>query len=311
MDRRVNKYPLLIIVSICLLFLKVAPAFPEQIVIDSAGQFGFARTCMEKGEYERAAFEFERFIHFFPDSSQVPTAHYLIGMCYFKDRRFDAARDSFFYIISSGADTLLSGNALFMIGESYYQQGVFTEAAYYFGQIIEKSLHLEVKNVATYRLGWTRMHTGRWRDASDVFCQINKFSTFYDSSQELAEQSLRGEKLPVKRPAYAGTLAALIPGLGHVYVSRYRDATVAFLLNGLFIWATVESFNEDHNVLGGILALLSAGWYTGNIYSAVNSTHKYNRKMKNDFIGNLKDQFDLGFFAGRQGYVGLALTCRF
>ncbi len=155
------------------------------------------------------------------------------------------------------------------------------------------------------------MQACRWRDASEAFSKVGKDSTLYDSSRKLAAQSLEGEKLPSKKPVYAGTLAALIPGLGHAYVSRYKDAAVAFVLNGLFVWATVESFHQDHEVLGGILAAFEAGWYFGNIYSAVNCAHKYNRKAQNDFRNRLEDQFDLRLFVADKSRFGLALSFRF
>lgn len=294
-----------------LFFLSISPALADRIMIDGDDQFAFARTCMEKGEYGRAVGEFERFIHFFPVDPQVPMAHYLIGTCYLKDRRHKAAREAFSHIVESDPTSPLAGKALFFIGDSYYQQGITKESEYYFRHIIEEYPLLDLKNVALYRLGWTRMQKNRWREASEIFGDVEKQSPFYDSSQQLALQSLKGEELPHKSPTCAGALAALVPGLGHAYVSRYKDATVAFLLNGLFIWAAIESFHQDHEVLGGILTFLEIGWYTGNIYSAVNVTHKHNRKVRNDFRRSLKDQLNLHVFTGPKGQVGLALTFKF
>jgi hypothetical protein len=64
-------------------------------------------------------------------------------------------------------------------------------------------------------------------------------------------------------------------------------------------------------VLGGILAALEVGWYTGNIYSAVNCAHKYNRKNQEDFRKGLTDQFDLHLFVADRNRVGLVLQYRF
>jgi TolA-binding protein len=306
-----NKCLWLFIAGVCVLFLSLPPAFSNQIIINSADQFDFARKFMEKGQYEIAVGEFERFIHFFPDDTQIPTARCLMGICYMKDRRFEAAREIFQEIVRSKPDSKVAWRALLLTGESYYLQGIFEEAEYYLKQVIERCPHLDLKNTALYRLGWARMQAGKWSEASDIFSKVEENSTFFDSSQTLAEQSLKGEELPHKKPAYAGTLAAVVPGLGHAYVSRYRDAAVAFVLNGLFIWATVESFDQDHEVLGGILLALELGWYTGNIYSAVNCAHKYNRKTQDDFRNRLKDQFDLRLFVAGKDSVGLALSFRF
>ncbi|MEI6357230.1 MAG: hypothetical protein WCP53_09010, partial [Verrucomicrobiota bacterium] len=83
---------------------------------------------------------------------------------------------------------------------------------------------------------------------------------------------------------------------GHLYAERPRDALVAFLLNGAFIWGAAELFHHDNYVAGGIFAFFELGWYSGNIYSAVSSVHKYNRNKESDFIQKLKDNFSLALY---------------
>jgi TolA-binding protein len=300
-----------LVVGICLFLLEASPALPDQIIIKSFDQFEFAHTCMERGEYGRAVGEFERFIHFFPEDPQAPIARYFIGVCHLKDRRFDAARETFSEIMVRDPDRPLAGKALFLTGESFYQQGASKEAEYYFGQVVGEYPFPDLKNAAVYRLGWTKIQGKSWQDASKAFSEVGRESVFFGSSHQLAEQSLKGMALPYKSPELAGILAALVPGLGHTYVSRYKDATVAFVLNGLFVWAAAESFHQDHEVLGGILTFLELGWYTGNIYSAVNVTHKHNRKLQDDFSGSLEDQFDLDLLTARKGRAGLSLTFQF
>ena len=300
----------LIVACMVVLLLRTSPAFSNQIVIDSNDQFDFAYACMERGEYDQAVAEFERFIHFFPNDSRVSKARYLIGMCYLKNSRYEPAREIFSQIINANQGTRLAGKALFLIGESYYEEGELHTAEYFFARVIEEYPFGDLKNSALYRLGWARMESNEWQKASEAFCKVDEQSPLYDNSRELAEQSLEGEVLPYKDPAYAGVLA-VIPGLGHVYVSRYKNAAVAFVLNALFVWAAVEAFHQDHNVLGGILTFLEIGWYSGNIYSAINATHKYNRKLRNDFRKGLKDQLDLRIIAAKKGEIALALSLRF
>ena len=306
-----NRVLLGLIAGTIILLSGISPALSGQIIIDGDDQFQFARTYMERGEYDRAVSELERFIHFFPKDSQVPLAHHLIGVCYLKGGRYKDARKVFSRTLRTYPHSPLAGKALFLTGESYYDQGLSVEAEYYFGQVLEIHPSPQLRNAALYRLGWTMMRENRWREASEEFKKVEKGSTFYDRAIELSVESLKGESLPYKDPVVGGVMAGILPGLGHAYVSRYKDAIVAFLLNGLFIWATVESFNNDHNVLGGILAFVEAGWYTGNIYSAVNVAHKWNRKVRNDFRKGLHDRFDLHFLTSKKGPVGLAVTFRF
>ncbi len=305
-----NRSPWLGIFVFCLFVLRPSPGFSDKIIIDGAAQFDFALACMDEGEYQRAVYEFERFVDLFPDDPLVPKARLLIGICRLEDRSFERARETFQTMIASGADEGYVGRALFLIGESYYRQGLYHEAAYYFTEVIEKPFQLDLNPLAVYRLAWTRLQADRWQEASEIFKMVEKESSLYDDAMNLAEQSLKGRTLPFKKPGVAGALA-VIPGLGHVYVSRYRDAGLAFVLNGLFVWAAVESFEQDHTALGGILTALELGWYTGNIYSAVNCAHKTNRKIRNDFRSSLKDYFDLTVFSAGKGSVGLAVSFRF
>jgi tetratricopeptide (TPR) repeat protein len=202
----------------------------------------------------------------------------------------------------------LGGKALFLVGESYYRQGVYEEATLYFRKVHETYAQPELRDAALYRLGWSHMQSLQWQEAGDVFRGVDRMSPLYASAQELAIKSFEGERLPYKSPSAAGVLAAVLPGSGHVYCERYKDGVVAFLLNGLFIWATIEAFENDHEVLGGVLAFLELGWYSGNIYSAVNSAHKHNRALKNDYLKSLPE---LHLFSTSGRSFGLSLKMTF
>jgi hypothetical protein len=68
----------------------------------------------------------------------------------------------------------------------------------------------------------------------------------------------------------------------------------------------VEAFQHNQNVIGGILTFFELGWYSGNIYSAVASAHKYNRKMKQEYLDNLERGFSLRFsFEGKSPVFSL------
>ncbi len=257
-----------------MLLLLPGHALCAQITIDSDKQFGFAEQTMEKGDYLRAVVEFERFLQFFPEDKKVPKAKLLIAQCYLKAKDYEAARKSLHETLNAYKGTLAGGKALF------------------------------------YRLGWIQMQTGKWHEASETFKTVGAGSPLFPNAQDLSAKSLGGELLPYKDPTTAGALS-VVPGLGHVYCERYKDGLVAFLLNGLFIWATIEAFHEDQEVLGAVLGFVELGFYSGTIYSAVNSAHKHNRKLKDDFLQGLPDAVDLNFFATKEGQLGFALKFTF
>jgi TolA-binding protein len=300
----------LLFILILLSLFRPATLYSAQLLIDSEKQFQYALDTMQEGDYIRAVTEFERFIHFFPKDKRVPRARYLIGLCYMKAKSYESSRAAFEAVLKGHRAEALGGNALLSIGETYYQQGFPAEAERYFKKVIESYPQPSLTNAARYRLGWTHLQAERWQEASRVFKGVEENSPLYPSAQDLALKSLMGEELSFKDPAVAGALA-IIPGLGHVYTNRYKDALISFLLNGLLIWATVEAFNESHEVLGGILGFVGLGFYSGNIYSAVSSAHKYNLKAKEDFRQGLPDSFNLNLLMSRDGHLGLALSVRF
>jgi tetratricopeptide (TPR) repeat protein len=292
------------------LLLVSESAHCTQITIDSEEQFSLAEQTMNKGDYLRAVFEFERFLQFFPEDKKVPKARLLIAQCYLKAKDYESARKTLMESLNIYKGTPPGGKALFLMGESYYEQGLYEEAERYFKAVLAVYSEPELKNGAIYRLGWIQMQTGNWQEASETFKSVGAGSPLFLNAQDLSAKSLGGEFLPYKDPTAAGVLS-VVPGLGHLYCDRYRDGLVAFLLNGLFIWATVEAFHDNQDVLGGILGFVELGFYSGTIYSAVNSAHKYNRKLKEDFLNGLPDAVDLNVFATKEGQIGLALKFTF
>jgi TolA-binding protein len=307
MNNPLRAFCIFVIVSL----LHSQSVFSEQKVIVSDDQFDFARHLMDKKEYRLAVTEFERFVYFFPEDEKVPEARYLRAACYLEAKDYEAARDALIEIQRLYMDRPIWLKALFLIGESYYRQGVPEEAERYFKLVLERGPELSLRNAALYRAGWSQMQQDRWAQASETFKMVEAHTPLYDSAMALSERSLEGESLPFKDPRTAGFLSAVVPGLGHAYCNRYKDGLMAFALNGLFIWAAYEAFEEDHNVLGGILAFMEVGWYFGSIYSAVNCAHKHNRKISDELRQSLPDRMRLQLLSSRDMRLGLALRVEF
>ena len=72
----------------------------------------------------------------------------------------------------------------------------------------------------------------------------------------------------LRRPWLAGTLSALLPGAGQVYAGSWQAAAVAFVLNGVFITATVELGRRDLWAAAAATGLGASFVYLGNILNA-------------------------------------------
>ena len=194
-----NKFLRFFPLCLAILLFYPAPVLSEKITIDSESQFEYAREQMSVGKYWLAVTEFERFINFFPSHQKIPSARYLIGMCYLEGKKFEEARKALLVVIRKHPGTLSARKAFFLMGESYYIQRVWKEAERWFNRSVEESLSPELKNAAIYRLAWCRMQQNNWQEASSLFNRVGRESYLYPKAEDLVERSLDGEK---QQPAY-------------------------------------------------------------------------------------------------------------
>lgn len=268
------------------------------IVIKADDQFRFAERYFTKGEYYRAIGEYERFIHFFPQDPRVALARYRVGLSYLKGERFTQAVQSFHAMIEKCEDAELVIKSYLKMSESYVKLKQFSSSLTALDGLIKKSSDPDVKDKAYYKQGWIYLEMDEWEKAQASFDSISPKNRDTYRLKQLSDDMNKKKSLEAKNPVTAGWLAVL-PGAGHLYCERYRDALIAFLLNGAMIYAAYEAFDHDNEGLGGLITFFEIGLYSGNIYSAVNSAHKYNRKQKRDFFQYLKEHSMLEASAGK------------
>lgn len=259
----------------------------QGIVLDPERQFQFAEQYFQKGEYYRAIGEYERFIHFFPDSNRVELASYRIGLSYLNGERYKEAIQAFNALIEDYKSTDYALKSYLGMSEAYVLLKYYDMALTSIENLITIAPDQEIRDEALWKKGWVYLEMGLWEKARESFERISAQNwEKYNIKQILIGLD---KKIPLKRksPTTAGLLA-IIPGAGHLYCERRRDAFISFLLNGAMIYAAYEAFDDDLNALGGIITLFEIGFYSGNIYSAVSSAHKYNRDEKSNFFKYLK-----------------------
>lgn len=302
--------------AIALLLATLRPCLvlgQTSIVLDASQQFQFAESYFTKGQYYRAVGEYERLIYFFPQEGRVELAMYRIGLSYLKGERFKQAIRAFGELIEKYKATKLSARSYLKISDCYVKLKQFGRARSTLDNLLEITQDQDVKDEALYRQGWICIEMDEWEKAHDSFERISQGNRDKFRVKHLSEDMNRRELLKPKSPTTAGLLA-VVPGAGHLYCERYQDALIAFLLNGIMIYAAYEAFDQDNPGLGGLIAFFEIGLYSGNIYSAVSSAHKYNRKQKRDFLQYLKEHSVLEASAGaayRGGQLALLYKITF
>jgi len=253
----------------------------------------FAQHLYRQGDYYRAITEYERLLFFYPQHALSPQARLQIGLCYMGGEHWQEAIDYFLTLKQLNLPENIRQLVLYNLAESYYAINNNANARQTLRDLIAEFPDSPVTNQAYYLLGRTYLKNGMWEEAAREFARIRQGL----DTQQLERETLKGKDLPYKSPSLAGGLSAALPGLGQLYAGQKQDAAVAFILNGLFIWGAVESFQRKQWAVGGIVAFFETGWYGGNIYSAMGSAHKYNRRLEEDFHRDILSRFKLSLGA--------------
>lgn len=257
--------------------------------------FGFAESLFEEEDYYRAIGEYKRYIYLSPAEALAEKATYRIAESYFKAKRWSDAILACDQFLAKYPNSAFFYEILYLKGRAEKLDKRYDDALRTFN-FIAKSQAPGYYDKALFQNALTMLERTEWQLARNFLKQITRESPLFSSAAAFSAELDHSDKLPHKSPTSAGILAAILPGAGHLYTERPTDALVAFLLNGAFIWGAIESFRHDNYVAGGILTFFEVGWYTGNIYSAVSSAHKYNRSKRDDFIEKIKANFMLSFY---------------
>ena len=295
-----RKFPFHILLFLTVIF--IAPSSIAQGQTDSDDmirQFGFADRLFEEKDFFRAITEYKRFIFFYPDAhGMCEIAYYKIGMSYHGAKRYEESIVAFTFFLDKYPESSLRNEVLYHRGIAEKALQRYEEALSTFQTVINSD-HGEYRDKAIFQRGLIFIDSGDWNSARESFLQITEDSIIYPSASVFAQGLDNIDNIPQKSPTAAGILAAIVPGAGHLYTERPRDALVAFLLNSVFILAAVELFNDDQYITGGIVTFFELGWYSGNIYSAVSGAHKYNKRVKDDFISGLRDRSSMSLIHER------------
>jgi T7SS, ESX-1 secretion system protein EccA1, N-terminal domain len=268
----------------------ILPAVASDPLTDADQILGFADALFNAGDYFRAITEYKRFLFLYPTEARAGRVQLQVGLSYQRGQQWDDARQTFERIAEQHSDAAVRAEAAYRVGETSFQQGRYAQAIADLRPVAERYGPTSVGERARYLLGWSYLRTRQWPKASQTFEAIATTSPLFPSSRALAEAAREGEQLPRKSPALAGLLSAVIPGTGHFYTGRWRDGTIALLLNGAFLAAGIEAVSAGNEAAAGVLLFFEAAWYSGTIYGAVNAAHKYNRDLEDRWLQGLERQ---------------------
>ncbi len=280
------------------------------VVLDPEGQFQFAEQYFQRGEYYRAIGEYERFIYLFPHADKVELARYRIGLSYLNGEQYERAIQAFYALIEEYQGTKYALRSYLEISKAYLGLNRYAMALTALNNLITLATDQALRDEALYHRAWVYLEMGLWSKAIESFGKVSSQSRDEYKIKETLAELTEGVPVRTKNPTIAGLLA-VVPGTGHLYCGRKRDALISFFLNGAMIYAAYEAFDNDLVAIGAIITIFELGFYGGNIYSAVSSAHKYNRDAKGRFLDEIREKTRVDISLGSPTEKSLLLLCRF
>ncbi|MFW6284556.1 MAG: tetratricopeptide repeat protein, partial [Desulfosalsimonas sp.] len=272
-----------------LLCLSLAlPASARELTVSPDAAYAFAQKLYEQQDFQAAATEFDRFVHFFADDDRAPDAAFYAGMARFSMQKYQQAIDAFDRVIRSYPGSKQALEARFKISRCYQKQKDIDRSAMMLRQIIRQETDPEVRDRARSQMAWVLLEAGDISRARSSFLAISeKNQDRYNVGAIVSSIDDPGEEMKHKSPLTAGLLSA-VPGGGYLYTGRFREAGVAFFLTSALAVASWQCFDEDLHALGALTGLAGLGFYSGSIAGGITSAHKYNHRQSEQFIRQLK-----------------------
>lgn len=279
-----------------LILLLTAPA----AMASQYSELSFADSLAAEGDHYRAITEYKRFLHYNPDSPRAAFAELQIAHSLIAGERWIEVDLALEKVWKDYPDSPEAHRARELYADVAYRRGDYKGAADRYAQL-QDMINSDRDN-RSLRQGLTELQLNRPDKAKKYFKSLRD-----PQLQRISEQF---ELLPNKSPHLAASLSAVLPGAGQLYTERPRQAALAFALNAAFIYAAVESWENDNHAVSAILSLFEIGWYGGNIYNAMNNAHKYNQRQQQNFIERLQNRFDLSL-GWRDSHPELTAQIRF
>ena len=296
--------------TLLLLTAVAAPApspEPEPAGVAHHDELSFAESLFEEGDYYRAIGEAKRFLHFHGGDPRAGEARLLVGRAYLAGEQWQAAIHALEPFVAKGAEGGVAADAAFALADARLGARQFDVAALEYARFKREFPGDARAGIADLRVGWSRLFAAEElarlspkRGAQAFRAAAQELERLPEDHPEAARVSALAEgaaslaSVPRRSPVLAGAMSAVLPGAGQVYAGRWADGFLAFVVNGLFIGGAIESYRRENYVASAVLALFEMGWYTGNVYSAVNSAHRFNDETRAAAMRDLRKRLWVG-----------------
>ncbi len=121
----------------------------------------------------------------------------------------------------------------------------------------------------------------KWTKANEIYSANENKTVALKSYKPIIDEALTMKR---KSPFLAGALSVLIPGLGKVYTSYWKDGALAFLTVGTTTWQSYNGFHRDgsSSFYGWFFGSVATIFYFSTVYGSQKSAKKFNHDKEDE-----------------------------
>jgi hypothetical protein len=236
-----------------------------------------------EGEYYRAITEYKRVLFIAPSESTATRESAILGVggALFSGAEYTRSADWLYSHLADLPEDERRIEGIRLMYRALLAAGAGERLLVLSGELGEPTPETRLfKGLAHARIG-------HWQDATSTFRELSNDPRYGPVAFKFASLAGEAEQAGWKSPRVAAVLG-IIPGAGYWYSGHRQTAVASFLVNSVFIGATVQAFRSDQNLLGAFLSLFSVSWYAGNVYGSALAARRYNENLQE----NLWNRFE-------------------
>jgi hypothetical protein len=261
----------------CLLLIGILLFLSHARVSLSDDILTLADWLLEQRSYHDAVTEYKRFIFFNPEGANAAYAFYKMGLAYRSEHKWRDAVDALRASILATEDPKIADERRIALATTLIAGGSYSLARLELLKVSEMSLHPS----SLYFYGIASLYMSDWNEAREAFGQFYSryaHGQMTDRAEEI-ERVLASVETSYKSARSARFLSAIIPGLGQMYASDWRDGLNALVLNSMAIGFIANAIHRRDYRDAALISSISIRYYTGNIYNAEMDVRKYNESL--------------------------------
>ena len=258
----------------------------SQNILDKQAIYAFANYLEQTNQYAFAIEEYERYLHL--DSANLATKLKIINL-YTHTQQYTTALEK----INAGLNVYNLPDTLQFVSPFYakllLKNNQYSQAQQYITS--SKTINYPDKINIGFQIYLLQ------NNYAEVKNQMQSPDSVYlsDNLKLLGFQYLNQKH---KKPWLAAGYSLLIPGLGKVYTSDWKDGLISLLFVSGNTWQAYRGFKKygTQSAYGWIFGSIAVGFYTGNIFGSFKAAKLYNKRIYNTMHEKISNNNNLTLY---------------